>query len=765
MKIALGKRSKIALAVCAALFALVLLALKIAPGFAKDWAVEHSEELIGRKIAVESVSFNPLTFTAEVDGFSLFEPDGETRFVGFDRFRIDIDPLRLLTRTLGVGEIQLAGLYVHVVQDGDRFNFSDVLDRFAPAADSSAPADASAPATIAETTDGLPLFILVRNIALQKGNIVYEDRRVGSHLKLEDFSVSIPEVFLSDKSTDVGVTFKFASGGDLTVKAGMNMATNEFSVGVKLHKFALGVGKPYLADFVTVQDLSGTVDADISVAGNVADPLGATASGTVAVDSVVVTETSGKTIGVARVDVGIAKANLSDNEFAVDSVVVDGAWAHFDLLKGGATSIDALLKPNKEAKKEAVDTAAALVAAAPAAAAQEAEKKNAGDSAAAPAAKPLKATIGKLRVRNTVFTANDYTLAKPFSYVVTGITVSADDVSLDKPCAVTIGALLPGGGQASVKYTGSPLDIGTMDAYVSVKNVALKNFSNYSHHYTGYPISGGTLAFASENKLRNFAVDSRNTIDVYNIEVADKDPDSSPEFLVPMKVGLYLLKDKDDRIQFDVPVKGNLKDPQFSYFKIVWKTVMNLLVKVALSPLKAVGNVASAGAGMVGLDLGGDDEIVIDPASEALTSEQYAKATSMAGALQGGKVKRIVFTQLWNPKKAAGEFRSRKMKREFYKATKGKSALNELDEAEIAEIKDGDDAYKAWAKEHEGEFGADALKAELAAKAEKRNADLLHALRQQAGVTEKNVQAVTAPAPALARHKGKPMYKVSLEIE
>ena len=239
MKIALGKRSKIALIVCAALLALVLLALKIAPGFAKDWAVEHSEELIGRKIAIESVSFNPLTFTAEVDGFALFEPDGETRFVGFDKFRIDLDPLRLLTKTLGVGEIQLAGLYVHVVQDGDRFNFSDVLERFVPASDSSAPADAAAPATIAETTNGLPLFILVRNLALQTGNIVYEDRRVGSHLKLEDFSVSIPEVFLSDKSTDVGVTFKFASGGDLTVKAGMNMATNEFSVGVKLHKFAL----------------------------------------------------------------------------------------------------------------------------------------------------------------------------------------------------------------------------------------------------------------------------------------------------------------------------------------------------------------------------------------------------------------------------------------------------------------------------------------------------------------------------------------------
>ena len=89
----------------------------------------------------------------------------------------------------------------------------------------------------------------------------------------------------------------------------------------------------------------------------------------------------------------------------------------------------------------------------------------------------------------------------------------------------------------------------------------------------------------------------------------------------------------------------------------------------------------------------------------------------------------------------------------------------ELFNHEIAEIKDGDDAYKAWAKEHAAEFGDDALKAELAAKAEKRNADLLRALRQQSGVTEANVKVVTAPAGALARHKGKAMYKVTLEME
>ena len=53
----------------------------------------------------------------------------------------------------------------------------------------------------------------------------------------------------------------------------------------------------------------------------------------------------------------------------------------------------------------------------------------------------------------------------------------------------------------------------------------------------------------------------------------------------------------------------------------------------------------------------------------------------------------------------------------------------------------------------------------VVSKAEKRNADLLRALRQQSGVTEANVKVVTAPAGALARHKGKAMYKVTVDVQ
>ena len=751
------KAIKIVLISLVALIVLVLAALKFAPGFIKDYVVAHSEEFIGRKIAIEDVSLNPFTFTVNVDKFALLEQDGKTPFVAFDKFRINVDPLKIVTKTAAVSEIYMKGLYVHVTQNGDKFNFSDILD-FLAKADSASPdtvaADTAASDTgmvnAAEIANGLPVNISVKNIVFENGNIIYEDTKIGSKIHIKDFGVAIPAVYLSNKQTDVGVSLKFADGGDLNVKVSVNAATNDFNVNVGLKDFALACGKPYLNDFIAYKDFSGSVSTNISVAGNLGDVLSSNVSGVVSVDNVVLTETSGKTIGVKHVGVGIGKANLNENKFLIDSVIVDGAYAHLDMYKDGKTNIDVLLAPlNKKSAEPAADSAAP---------AEETKEE------AAPA-KKMVAKVGKLYVHNTKVSANDQTLTKPFNYTVSGITVNGSNINFDTPCTVNVTAAFPEGGSVSVKYQGALSDMGTMDAYISVKNLALKHFSNYSLHYTGYPISAGTMAFASENKIQNFNLESKNTIDIYNIDVGDKDNSVDPEFMVPMKVGLYILKDKNDKIQFDVPVKGNMKDPEFSVLKIIWKTVMNLIIKVAVSPLKVVGNVATTGAGMVGLDLGNDDEIIIDFKSATFSSEQYAKATKMTEALVKDPKLKLIFTQYYNPSKSANKIKQHKLKTDFYKQSQGKQTLNELDERAILEIKDSDDAFKAYAKEHAAEVDEKSLKKELAELAAKRNDDLLKVLMQQNGVTKKNLKVITAPAGALNSHNRKAMYKVTVDVQ
>ena len=744
------KKRYIALIVLAVLIVIVIAALKVAPGIAKNYVVAHSEELIGRKIKIENVAFSPFSFTVTVDDFAIYESDGTTPFVAFEKFRINVNPTRLVAKEISVSEIYLKGLYTRVTQRGDRFNFSDILEKFTAASTDSAATETktdSAQALNLDPSEALGGFsVAVENISLEKGNIIYEDLKVGSKIHLQDFSVAIPAVYFSNKNTDIGVNFKFANGGDLGVQVQFNMKTQDFGVNVTLNKLALAVGKPYLKDFVNYKDFEGSLGANLKIAGNVNDVLSSNVSGVVSVDDIKLTETSGKTLGVSHVGVGIAKANLNEMDFRVDSVIVDGAFAHLDLFKNGTTNIDVLLEPlMKPAKKAATDST------------EKEEAKTAEKQ------KPLKAVIDKLQVVNTNVTATDHTPKQPFNYKVSAIAVNGSNINFNTPCTINVSAAFPEGGALTLKYKGALSDISTMDAYISVKNLALKHFSPYSHHYTGYPISSGTMAFASENKMSGWNIESKNTIDIYNIDVGDKDGNTDPEYMVPMKVGLYILKDKDDKIQFDVPVKGNVKDPEFSYLKIVWQTVMNLLIKVALSPFKVVGNVAASGANAVGIDLGKNDEIFIDPLAGSLTSEQYAKAQKMVEALAKDKNLKMNFVQNFNMKKTVEAYKTHKLKTDFYKATQNKTTLNELDEKAILAIEDKDSAYAAYADAHAKELDRKTLEKEILAMADARNQELLKALQQQPGVTKKNVTVTTAPRGALTQRKA--MYKVQIDVQ
>ena len=753
------KKRYIVLIVLAALIVLVIAAINAAPGIVKNYIVDHSEELIGRKMKIENVDFSPLSFTVTIDDFAIYETDGTTPFIAFEKFRININPTHLIHKEISVSEIYLKGLYTRVTQKGDQFNFSDILDKFS--ADSSASADttkkssdksaksakASSDSTQAlnlDPTEALYGFsVAIENISLEKGNIIYEDLKVGSKIHLQDFSVAIPAVYFSNKNTDIGVNLKFANGGDLGIHVQFNMKTQDFGVNVTLNKLALAVAKPYLKDFINYKDFEGLLGANLNVEGNINHILASNISGTAAIDEIKLTETSGKAIDISHIGVGINKANLDAMDFRIDSVIVDGVSANIELFKDGKTNIDVLIEPLMKPAKETAQ--------------KEPEPQKEEKS------KPLKAIVNKLQVANTTVTATDHTPKQPFNYKVSSIAVNGENINFNNPCTINVSAAFPEGGTMKLKYKGALSDIGTMNAYISVKNLALKHFSPYSHHFTGYPISSGTMAFASENAMSNWNIESKNTIDIYNINVGDKDGSTDPEYIVPMKVGLYILKDKDDKIQFDVPVKGNVKDPEFSYVKIVWQTVMNLLIKVALSPLKVVGNVAATGAGAVGLDLGKNDEILIDPLATSFTSEQYAKAQKMVEALAKDKKLKMNFVQNFNMKKTVDAYKTLKLKTEFYKATQNKTTLNELDEKAIQAIADKDSAYAAFASEHAKELDRKTLEKEILAMADTRNQELLKVLQQQPGVTKKNVTVTTAPRGSLTQRKA--MYKVQIDIQ
>jgi hypothetical protein len=83
---------------------------------------------------------------------------------------------------------------------------------------------------------------------------------------------------------------------------------------------------------------------------------------------------------------------------------------------------------------------------------------------------------------------------------------------------------------------------------------------------------------------------NNNNIDIRELEFGKK-IDSDSAYKVPVKLALVLLKDKNDNIQFQVPVTGNPSDPDFKLLPIIGQTFGKFFVKAAGKPFTAIAGI------------------------------------------------------------------------------------------------------------------------------------------------------------------------------
>jgi len=133
-----------------------------------------------------------------------------------------------------------------------------------------------------------------------------------------------------------------------------------------------------------------------------------------------------------------------------------------------------------------------------------------------------------------------------------------------------------------------------LELKANFKDMDLTTGSPYSGRYTGYAIQKGKLSFQLEYLIKNKKLDAKNNIFLDQFTFGD--PIDSPEATkLPVKLAVALLKDRDGKIELDIPVSGDLNDPKFSVGRIILKVIVNLLVKVATSPFALLSAVFGGG--------------------------------------------------------------------------------------------------------------------------------------------------------------------------
>ena len=237
-------------------------------------------------------------------------------------------------------------------------------------------------------------------------------------------------------------------------------------------------------------------------------------------------------------------------------------------------------------------------------------------------------TIGRVVVSDAAADFADLSLPLPFNAKIAALNGEISTIATRsvEPSTVKMAGKVDEFGQVQISGTVTPLDPAlNTNIRVAFENVDMPKFSAYSIPFAGQEIASGRLDLDLGYKIQGGALAGENSIVLRNFELGDK-VEHPGAMSLPLGLAVALLKDPDGKIDLDVPVRGDINDPEFSYGSVVRKALVNLLTKIVTSPFALLGN-------LVGAEGDELDYLAFEPGSADLSPPELEKAGKIAEAL------------------------------------------------------------------------------------------------------------------------------------
>ena len=235
--------------------------------------------------------------------------------------------------------------------------------------------------------------------------------------------------------------------------------------------------------------------------------------------------------------------------------------------------------------------------------------------------------LGKISLENGNLSFVDHSINPQFLMSVSDVFGSISNISSQGPglTEIDINAKIDGSAPVSISGKADPLKKELfIDMDVHLDHLDLSPFSSYTGKIIGYNVKKGKLNLDLSYLIKSMDLNADVNLLVDQFELGDK-VESKDAIKAPIRLGIALLKNKKGEISLKLPVKGSLDDPEFKLSGIILKTILNVLVKAAMSPFSFI---ASAFGG--GEDL---NYLEFSAGSSLLTEKNNSKLDAIIKAL------------------------------------------------------------------------------------------------------------------------------------
>ena len=414
----------------------------------------------------------------------------------------------------------------------------------------------------------------VKNISVNNADIalthLFEGEKIAH--KFDNLFVKVANLSSDfSKPFDAKVAMKSSQKLNLDVDSKIKIEPLDVSAKIKLNDTNLPKYFAYAKPFLEASLASGQMSADAQL--HYAKDIKADAKVSIK-DIRLNGKKTEKLIAFKSLD--LEKISFAKNDLAISGVSLNSPFIKAHLSKERKFNLSQIVKEDKNKAKT--------------------ETKPESKKAASKKDDELKFSVKNFSLKNGEVDFSDASLFMPFATTISKLNGKLSDIDKKRPSSGEFQGVVGKNGFSKITAKLFPFELKqNTEIKLDFKDIDLVDVTPYSGQFVGYKIKKGKLNLNLNYSVADSKLNGSNFINFDSLTLGEK-VESKDAVNLPLSLAISILSDQNNQINIDLPVEGNLDDPDFKYGGVIWAAVKKLFADITLAPFRFLGNALGLGS-------------------------------------------------------------------------------------------------------------------------------------------------------------------------
>lgn len=523
---------------------------------------KYDKKYTGREISMDWAYVNPFSGFIHIDDLKIYEFNSDSLFFSTKGLSAQFSLHKMLSGTYEISNITLNEPKGYVIQHKKQLNFDDIIELFSP--------------KDTLNTNSSPVHFSILNIKINNGEVHYIEDEIPINYFIKNLNIE-SSGFYWDRDT-IWAKFSFLPGigtgnfrGDLTI----NTDNLDYRLAAVVNKFDLNIIGQYLKDLSNYGTFRANLDANVNATGNFKVNQDLDAKGQLAINDFHFGKNPNEDYAsFVKFKLDATQLSPKKKKNIFDSVLLIKPFFKYERYDS-LDNVQTIFGEKGANIKAANDNQERFNLILKIAEYLEELSKNFFKNYY---------KINRLEISDGDLKFDDYSLNEKFSIAANPFFIEADTIDKNrKRVNLHLKSGIKPYGNTLVNLSINPQDTSDFDLDYNLEKISLAMINPYLITYTSYPLDRGSMEFKGVWNVRNGKIQSKNNIILIDPHLANRIKKRHAKRL-PVPLILGFIRERGNVIDYDIPIKGDLKNPKFNVWDVITDLVENILIKPVTIP-------------------------------------------------------------------------------------------------------------------------------------------------------------------------------------